>query len=268
VIKLPKADVRERLRRNLERELMGPADGEEEEIEQLPATTYIVGVLYPSSTPFDPEQDTTVDNPLNRISMVERLRPSSMGMSFVVDGSVEELNVLVRWGIYNQEVEKGPFKREEREKNVPIQTSLHGQNRCKVDEDHDFHLVWRIYPYTDHSNKIISIFLVNEETASNDKAVLNTRCIFTPKLKVELPHKAILAKEGCMEAIDEEDLKSLRLLYHRRHEFGTGHGCSVVWDVVEGNRCGRIETTFLPIYLQQPITFREDEYVLSMESVS
>ena len=278
MISMTKADLRETLRRNLERELMGPIHGEEEEIEPLPANRYIVGVLYPSNTQFDPEQDDgsnievdddaeAVDNPIHRISMVDRLRPSSMGLSFVIEGGVNKINVNAKWAVYTQEVEKGPFKREGKERDVTIQVASEGPNRYKIDEDYAFYLVWRTYGY-EENRKIIGLFLVNEERKSDDKATLNTRCLFTPKIKVEVPDRVILAKEKSMEEVDEEDLKSLKLLYHRRHEFGTGHGCSVLWDDVEGNRCGTIETTFLPYYLQQPISFREDEYHLSMHLFS
>lgn len=277
---MTKADVREMLRQNLERELMGPLDGEREELEPLPATRYIVGVLFPSNTPFDPEQDDgsntevddvgeSVDNPINRISMVQTLRPSSMGLSFVIGESVNEINVNAKWATYTQEIEKGPFRRASKEINVTIQVDSDGQNRYRIDEDYEFYLVWRIIDYGE-DKKIVSIFLVNEETKpdENDKATLSKRCLFTPKIKVKVTDKAILAKEGFMGELDNEDLRLLKLLYHRRHEFGTGHGCSVIWDDVEENRCGTIETTFLPCYLQQPVSFRDDEYPLSMHFLS
>jgi transcription elongation factor Elf1 len=283
---LTKADVRRRLVEGLEKSLLGPLEGPEEEFIKLPTQRYIVGILFPSGTVVAPEQDINNpsegedeedSSPSNNMSLKDELRPSSMGMSFVIDGKVERLSVEIKWATYSQEEKQGPsdrppFKRHEWMATKSIYVSAAGaeMSECLYQKDDpnskDFHLVWKTYN-EEHGERPISIFLINKETTTDDKGELCKRCIFSPSISVKSEGLAILARERNIVASEDDDLKSLNLLYHDRHEFGTGHGCSVKWGNVKENRCGLLQTTFLPQYFWQPLSFRDDIYSFYMKDM-
>lgn len=283
---MTKADVRRKLVEGLEKSLLGPLDGPEEEFIKLPTQRYIVGILFPSGTIVAPEQD--IDNPSeedddedsspsSNMSLKDELRPSSMGMSFIVDGKVEQLSVEIKWATYSQSQKKDysdrpPFKRHEctATKNIRVSTASVEISECLYQKDDpnskDFYMVLKTYN-EEHGKRPISIFLVNKETTSNDKGELCKCCIFSPSIRIKSEGFVILARERNINASEDNDLKSLNLLYHDRHEFGTGHGCSVKWESIKENRCGILETTFLPQYFWQPLSFMDDVYSFYMKDM-
>ena len=114
-------DVRSRLRQALELDMIGPGAGHPLADERLPgwvrpSSWYLAGFLVPRGAPsehradadadddFDPEvsdegglgDDSTED----RRSAKKGFSPSSMGLSFLVAGAIDELDVVVRWGDY------------------------------------------------------------------------------------------------------------------------------------------------------------------------
>lgn len=283
---MTKADVRRRLVEGLEKSLLGPLDGPGEEFIKLPTQRYIVGILFPSGTIVAPEQDINNpsegedeedSSPSNNMSLKDELRPSSMGMSFIIDGKVERLSVEIKWATYSQEKKQGPsdrppFKRHEWTATKSIHVSADGaeMSECLYQKDDpnskDFYLVWKTYN-EEHGKRPISIFLINKETTTDDRGELNKRCIFSPSISVKSEELEFFARERNITASEDEDLKSLDLLYHDRHEFSTGHGCSVKWGNVKENRCGLLQTTFLPQYFWQPLSFRDDVYSFYMKDM-
>lgn len=279
---MTKAEARRQLVENLKKRLLGPKNGPDEEFEELPTQRYIVGIIFPSGTPIGPEQDVNnppegnddEDNsPIDKTSLKDELRPSSMGMSFVIDDTVEKLPIEIRWATYTQEEKHGFFRRHEYMTSKSLDVS---KDDIKMDEllyekdDADrkeFQIFWRTYKGTS-GGRFISIFLVNKEINSKDKAEISKRSFYSPSIKIQSKERVVLARERMVIAAEEDDLKSLNLLYHDRHEFGTGHGCSVIWNDIDENKCGLLETTFLPIFYWQPLSFRDEEHPFYMKNMS
>ncbi|WXG39443.1 MAG: DISARM system helicase DrmA [Candidatus Freyarchaeum deiterrae] len=279
---LTKAEVRKQLVKNLERDLLGPKKGPDEEFMELPTQRYVIGILFPSSTPIGPEQDINNPpegeddeeySPMYRTPLENELRPSSMGMSFIVDKNITSLPVEIRWATYIQKEEYGSFRRCEHTVSMELDVSaddLKGDEplyRKDMADAKEFRVFWRTYR-GEKEDRPVSVFLWNKETTSSNKAELSQRCMFSPSIRIEFKDRFIIARKRMTIASEEEDLKSLNLLYHDRHEFGVGHGCSIMWMDVQGNRCGLIETTFMPTYHWQPLSFREEEYPFYMKNMS
>jgi hypothetical protein len=109
-------DARAELLDALRSEVLGPAGGEEEVLEQRPTTRYLLGRLAPSGTMVaaeeddgagdagadDDDADTGSSGP---ISMA--MNPSSIGLSFVVAADAGPLEVVARWGHYEPNTGSG-----------------------------------------------------------------------------------------------------------------------------------------------------------------
>ncbi len=283
---MSKSEIRDELVQNLERKLIGPEAGPDEEIKIFPSNKYIVGVLYPSGTEVGPEQD--VDNPEEEgsedemvlsksSSMKDAIKPSSFGMSFMVDENITEIPIDIHWATYVKlSGDDAGFKRKEWHVARTISLSEIGMENglyysLYVTGDSDFkrfELFCRKYEKSS-GRHYVSIFMVNkEEKAEKKEGKLDERCIFSPSICVHFDGRPIVAKERVSTQNTDDDLKSLSLLYHNRHEFGTGHGCSVEWEDNQADRCGTIRTAFLPKYYWQPLYFMDNEYDLFMKDMS
>ena len=115
-------DVRDRLVDALRLDLVGPWAGHALAEERLPGWTrpsnwYLTGFLIPSGTPPEKRADADENDDFELVpdgaglaeeSNDERKAakkgffPSSMGLSFLVDGRTRSLSVVVRWGDYTQ----------------------------------------------------------------------------------------------------------------------------------------------------------------------
>ena len=113
-LKVPSgAALRDELEQLVLLDLLGPAGGPEEEVnEHSVRDRYLVGLLAPSHQQIKPEEmeelaladasgteDGSPDEtPLNTLTF----RSSSIGMSFCVDGQASELAVTASWGRYRR----------------------------------------------------------------------------------------------------------------------------------------------------------------------
>src|SRR5262249_11196398 len=111
----PSRAARRRISEALQRELMGPYDGPHETFSgEYPTSRYIVGRLAPVDEQVSTEENDALaagqeeeeengppDEPL---PLVLGFHPSSIGLSFVIDGSCSHIDVRVTWGDYRREV--------------------------------------------------------------------------------------------------------------------------------------------------------------------
>lgn len=94
----------------LREELLGPANGPFELIDQRPSSRYLIGRLAPANTQLEQQEDeglaaidgdggddgdAGMDNPIANV-----MNPSSIGLSFVVASGVEAADVVFKWGEY------------------------------------------------------------------------------------------------------------------------------------------------------------------------
>lgn len=102
------AQIRKELVEIFERELLGPAGGEEEELNDSSRSRYLAGMLARAGERMSPEATESYEaegapedpGSSERPPARATLFPSSMGLSCLVDGSVRSLRATFRWASY------------------------------------------------------------------------------------------------------------------------------------------------------------------------
>jgi hypothetical protein len=277
-------------------DLLGPAGGEAEELtERTVRDRYLVGVLAPSRgaknegggtgkssnpplapNPSSPDVEEDEEIPLipDELSeggsdtaddgntdtdtpVVQAHLPSSIGMSFCVDGEAKAIQVSASWGQY---------KREQRD----TQQDFKG-NSLKV---------WQRYPrggrvtiplqegpITAHAPDpefpdvylqgqvrrrnaqfIVTLFLVNAQEELRPKDEFH---IFQPKLTATGEDgQAVFWKRPTLGNNHDLEERLMAMLYRQHVEFAVGHGVSVHAEVAASSpdKATRIETRIIPTY--------------------
>lgn len=107
------SDIREELQAAVMRDLLGPAGGPEEEVDETSVRErYLVGMLAPRRQVLEPQQfddlavggEGTAEEGTTDIGAPQAttMFPSSFGMTFCVDGAASALLATVRWGQYDR----------------------------------------------------------------------------------------------------------------------------------------------------------------------
>ncbi|MEV6603544.1 DISARM system helicase DrmA [Kutzneria sp. NPDC051319] len=277
--------VRDKLHELIERDLLGPWDGDSEQFGPRamgPRERYLVGMLGPKHQPGSTVQDADsvsdaemgvhgevrgdeagelpeVLTPQN----LGRIWASSMGMSFCVDASVDVVHATVSWGEYcRQETvddegrKRTAWTREQREFSLKI--------RLNGDRDPYFPLTMDdvrtpgVYVAaairTAHGQRTVEVILVNgqQEPASN----ADTAWLFQTRLVVMAADGVapiFLPIDDAMEdtagVVDDAEEAHLRLLYRHQLKYANGHNVAVhAAHDVSRRRAHRLTTTWLPSY--------------------
>jgi hypothetical protein len=261
---------RDELSRRMIDDLVGPADGPDEVLDDPPITRYVAGMLYPAGGGWtaagtaDSAQDVDesdgydeVVTPDPAVAMANVRNPASMGLSFAADSSCERIQVEVQAARYTPiPAENG--RQEPRWKRVPlsiepvmvdISTPQPGM-RQRLSED--LSLFVRVRAADPRGAIAVTIVLINERKPENSTGERDADAIFQPKL-------AITAEDGITAAfveraesanigLDDEEVRSNDLLFSHVPNLAVGHGCSVTWQTTESGSADRLETTFAPMY--------------------
>jgi hypothetical protein len=280
--------ARQRLIEALRRELLGPS-GPQESIQEYPTTRYIVGRLAPARAgedDTDAEIDATENDSIGvgttpgedgddetSPPLITGFNPSSMGMSFLIDASVQSLRVLVAWGDYYREDDdkEGPIWRRYPRDGVvdglpvgtpgaiprtllsPTSTNASGVTISGVD-DPEIALEGVVHDFAGY--RAASLFLVNRRTKGElgDRRK-DERWIYQPKLTVTTANSApvFVAKDFRMYPLladDDGEVAVNALLYRHAREFATGHGVAAGWEppTEDGRRTTAVYTEFIPAH--------------------
>lgn len=102
----------------------------------------------------------------------------------------------------------------------------------------------------ENGKRLITVTLVNSAKAERGT---NERCFFQCELKVSPGSGTnVCAYPGRPLALQDEEERSLALLYRHRPIFAVGHGCSANWDI-EGGAVESLRTETLPVFEQAPV---------------
>lgn len=273
------AAVREKILEALRVDLMGPQE-ECEALNEVPTSSYITGMLYPSDTTFS--EDETYDNQefMNNEYYTDDRKDSSTGvedydsevpaqgkfkkqascgLTCYVGADVSVITASIKWGSYEKNQEKVLETKEGVEKEVKRTRYVREQHLAIVDIDlasfersrkmcleEDEHLQFHILkmPVSD-GYKMISVYLYNRR----------------PKMEKEKEYEQVLFQVEIQLAdnnlnpifVPEYRCRSNKLedeyYYETRPVFARGRGCSAIWIKTEGSENAvAVRTSFIPDY--------------------
>jgi hypothetical protein len=273
--------IRDELTQMVVRDLLGPAGGEDEELDQREDHVYqryLIGMLAPKASELAAEQmdelateedEETEDGATESgVPAGNTYFPSSMGLSFVADLNATQLVVECEWGRYlrikspTQVTKVGnPASVWKREavKPPPIPLPLKEG------------LLGNIIPHPAHPlvalqgrirkaayGWVVTIFLVNQqEERKGNREPKDEVWLFQPKLRVRgVDHEPIFCQRKemkadltKMESLTREEMETMAMLYRHHREFAVGHGISVRATLPEplAERATIVETEWAPV---------------------
>lgn len=280
--------VRDELQELIRRDLLGPWDGEHEQLRNMlgPSERYLVGRLGPRTTTA-PAAATLPDlaaaeaaGDASETDLPEVLTPqslgklwaSSMGLSFAVPSDVDVVVVTATWGHYGrQEVEIDNGRRRtvwarepvsyrlEVRLDQPQPLSLHGTDPGEPGVRLDVQVRAR------DRRRVVRVVLINGRPEPAERK--DTAWLFQPALSVTaldgdsalfLPVDDPAGAPATTS--DDREEAHLRLLYRAWHRFAVGHNVAVQPHVRAGDqRAHRLQTDWLPV-CDVPATVAPDRH--------
>jgi len=274
---LEQAHIRDLLQWAVEDDLLGPANGPEEEIIGMGVRDrYLVGKLAPPDTQVTEDQveelpDTATTDPegIDReanASTSQSLVPSSFGFTFCVEGSIKALELLASWGRYDRteseridEKTGKPFRCWKRIPSGGMATvSLEHRIVSPIVVDRscpDVIVQGTVGDPLPNGDRLVTLFLVNIKAKSSENQ--DRAWVFQPELIVRgLEGRAIFRRRPLLSDLGSDDEReALEMIYRRRVEFAVGHGVSVhaIPSEDDPERAVEVRTRILPRY-EVPVT--------------
>ncbi|HEY6332475.1 MAG TPA: helicase, partial [Blastocatellia bacterium] len=273
----PAVQIRQELEQMVLADLLGPANGPDEEItEDSVRDRYLIGMLAPKRQELTPEEFDELpqggaggveEGPLEYTApTAATMFPSSFGMTFCIGIEAEAIKITAKWGQYSREHSetlkeektgnpKRVWKRKQRE-GVSDPLVLKPGRITPWSPDPEFLevQVQGMVRKRDHFWSV-TLFLVNGQDEPKTKR--DAAWLFQPELIVESPDgkpifysRAAERQAGKSDpALFAED-QELAMLYRHEVEFGTGHGVGIHADRPAGafDRAVRISTRVAPAY--------------------
>ncbi|MBO0350323.1 helicase, partial [Phormidium pseudopriestleyi FRX01] len=255
------AQIRAELEELIIQDLLGPVNGETEEIDETRVTDrYLVGVLAPLFRNKGKEeaaeeqqdelavggQDNSEEGTTEKtVAIPSTMFPSSMGLTFCVENTAESLEITASWGKYEREKSEILVKENGEPQTVWKRDAIAGSRIQPLKQNHRFE--WVPSPEQageiivkgqsrrmDNGDWIVTVFLVNGQ---HEPAKLRDRAwVFQPELKIrsgDKNHPPIFIKRPLPLALENLDPmiraenEAMGMLYRRQVEFAVGHGVSV-----------------------------------------
>lgn len=295
------SDLRNELSDMVVRDLLGPAGGPDEELNQYEDHAYqryLVGMLAPKGKEVDAGQQdelATGDGdegeegaPESGVPAGNTYFPSSMGLSFVVAAEAKEIVVEAEWGQYLRIKSTTQTNKDGTPANIwkrqpitapAIALTLNDGNIPGIPLHPDHQLVvlqgrMRSTP----GGWVVTLFMVNqqeERTRRNEPK--DEVWVFQPKLRVRgVDHQPIFVQRSNtafdfskMDPLTREESETLEMLYRHQREFAVGHGISVHARLPEplAERAIQVETEWVPMFevpQQTPRSTHDDEKLFGL----
>lgn len=295
------AAIRDELTDMVIRDLLGPAGGPEEELNQYEDHVYgryLVGMLAPKSSEIpggelDDLSTTGGDEgeegaPDTGVPPVGTYFPSSMGMSFVVAANIREIVVEAEWGHYQRihsptqkKKDGGPALVWKRKPVIVEPKTLQLKDGiiepAPLRDDYPLVLMQGRMRLT-MDGWIVTLFLVNQQPERTRRGEPKDEVwVFQPKIRVHgtegqpifVQRKGITADLSKMDPLTREETETLEMLYRHQREFAVGHGISVHATLPEplAERATAVETEWIPCFevpQQTPRSHSDDENLIGL----
>lgn len=304
------AYIRDLLQLGVMDDLLGPAGGPHERIVDMGVRDrYLVGKLAPrdgaqggieglegplanedAEEPTDPkapgqhepgaefgtatgrvEPESGADDEIDAASN-QSLVPSSLGMTFCVDGDVERIEVEVRWGRYERSNDHEVLRtRKNKETGVEEQIKAKVWQRIPCGGKLVLPLTEGVIPHqapdddypavrvqgsvrakNANGDRLVTLFLVNAQVEPDTNK--DSAWVFQPELIVrpeaESSKQAIFRRRPVLDADgNDPERESLEMIYRNRVEFAVGHGVAVHAETADDvTLATEVRTTVMPQY--------------------
>ena len=273
--------IRDELTRMVVRDLLGPAGGEDEELDQREDHVYqryLVGMLAPKASELPGQQmdelateddEETEDGATESgVPAGSTYFPSSMGISFVADSDSKEIVVESEWGHYlriksETQVNKtgNPSSVWKREPVKPASITLplaEGSIGTIVPHKSHAQVVLQGRMRRTSHGWVVTVFLVNQqEERKRQHEPKDEVWVFQPKLRIHgvknepifVQRKEAKADLSKMDPLTREEAETMAMLYRDHREFAVGHGVSIHATLPErwAERATAVETEWAPI---------------------
>ena len=279
-LRLSPRDLRAELERLILADLLGPAGGDHEELDEPRVSErYLVGLLAPRR--FRPDAGESVEDDLAVAGAsegdegapepvsppIDQLVPSAIGLTFAVENTTETLKVIASWGAYKREASESGIETEAgNAKVVWRRNPAGGRTRdLKLDfgeiepfaPDPDYpEVVIRGRVRERHGQRLVTLFLVNDQPEPEQRR--DEAWLFQAELQV-LGAGSVFVRRALppVEAneIDSAERRGLDMRYRDQVELAVGHGTAVTVerDADDPARGHRIRTVVAPAY-EVPLT--------------
>lgn len=223
--------------------------------------------------------DTATEHEVNRAN---DYLPSAMGLTALVR-LPRKLKVVIRAGRYERKIESGLGK-QDKEGNwqphhwrrsvpsgpveidcSPFMAPKHVTRELALNSgSRDMRLALHVYsrPYAHAEDptrdRILTLTLINRTPLSGPNPK-DAECFFQCGFSVS-DHEdsdCFLEYPESEGLVDDEEERSLRLLYRHRRTFAVGHGCAAAWPETSAPAVREISTDSLPTYEIRPVLPRE-----------
>lgn len=217
----------------------------------------------------EPESDSSdeIDAASN-----QSLVPSSLGMTFCVDGDADRIEIEARWGRYERSDEHEIFRtRKNKETGAEVQTKAKVWQRIPCGgkivlplteglirhqaPDNEFPEVrvqGSIRAKNANGDRLVTLFLVNAQEEPDTNR--DTAWVFQPELIVrsekDAAKRAIFRRRPVLDADGmDPEREALEMIYRNRVEFAVGHGVAVHAETAEDvTLATEVRTTVMPQY--------------------
>lgn len=256
-------------------DLLGPADGPNEEIVGMSVRDrYLVGKLAPQNNVIDEDDNLPgeggegdQDGPAEvDASTNQSLVPSSFGFTFCVDSNAKEIVIEASWGRYvrgeSKQMKEGTGKSHRCWGRIPsggsqIITVETGKiSPVVVDAaTPDVLIQGSVSEPLANGDQLVTLFLINNQESPEQNR--DAAWLFQPKMTVrDTEGKPIFRRRPIMQTggIDLER-EALEMIYRKQVEFAVGHGVSVhaIAPDDDPEHAIEVSTSILPEY-EVPIT--------------
>ena len=292
------AYIRELLQLAVMDDLLGPAGGPHERIVDMGVRDrYLVGKLAPREAaergqdfPADPQdaedeaselivkaQQGKVDSPPARgggepdaseeidAASNQSLVPGSLGMTFCVEGDVEQIEIEARWGRYDRvpndehELTKPNGQKVKVWQRIPCGGKIvlplsEGviPHQAPDNEFPEVRVQGSIRAKNANGDRLITLFLVNAQEEPDTNR--DTAWVFQPELIVrstqDVTKRAIFRRRPVLDADGmDPERESLEMIYRNRVEFAVGHGVAVHAETADDvTLATEVRTVVMPQY--------------------
>lgn len=248
------SEVRDYLIDELKKDFIGPYSPDET-LSEGPISHYMMGILYPSDSMIDPEEDRdsnefSEEDEVSDIGtlMAATTNPSAFGLTFSVKMG-EDFTVRTSAAKYisHNDEENGRTNWQREELTLPAMIFTADNPRyTSYSLAEGLRLDIRIR--TRRKTSVITISMMNTNPKHERP---DGYCFFQPAIRVESmdPEKKIfLPRQSTDPQFSDTNTMLNQLLYRHVPEYAVGHGCAVIWENENGGPVDHLETTFIPRY--------------------